>query len=134
MATLMYGLVIRPQRRRMAQQRALLSSVKVGDRIVTTSGLFAVITAESGDVVTVTVAPGVDLHLARGAVARKLDASMTEAPTVAQLVGPQRVIELDALHAAEAAAEPVESSQASAIAAASVPPKRRGFGARGPRA
>ena len=134
MATLMYGLVIRPQRRRVADQRALLSSVTVGDRVLTTSGMFGVITHESGDVVRVAVAPGVEFHLARGAIARKLDASMPDAPGTEALLGADHVIHLDALHAAEAEAESGGIEDGSDGPDVPQPPtavKKRGFGGRG---
>ena len=137
MATLMYGLVIRPQRRRVADQRALLASVTVGDRVLTTSGMFGVITHESGDVVRVSVAPGVELHLARGAIARKLDASMPDAPGTEALLGADHVIHLDALHAAEAGAESggiddgSDGSDGSDVPEPPTVVKKRGFGGRG---
>ena len=136
MATLMYGLVIRPQRRRVADQRALLSSVTVGDRVLTTSGMFGVITHESGDVVRVAVAPGVEFHLARGAIARKLDASMPDAPGTEALLGADHVIHLDALHAAEAEAEAEIGGIEDGSGGPDVPQpptavKKRGFGGRG---
>lgn len=134
MATLMYGLVIRPQRRRVADQRALLSSVTVGDRVLTTSGMFGVITHESGDVVRVAVAPGVEFHLARGAIARKLDGSMPDAPGTEELLGADHVIHLDALHAAEAAAQNTGTDDGTNGSDAPDSPtvvKKRGFGGRG---
>lgn len=134
MATLMYGLVIRPQRRRVADQRALLSSVTVGDRVLTTSGMFGVITHEAGDVVRVAVAPGVELHLARGAIARKLDTSMPDAPGTDVLLGADHVIHLDALHAAEAAGESAGVDDGPEGPDVPEPPtvvKKRGFGGRG---
>ncbi len=134
MAILMYGLVIRPQRRRVADQRALLSSVTVGDRVLTTSGMFGVITHESGDVVRVGVAPGVEFHLARGAIARKLDASMPDAPGTDVLLGADHIIHLDALHAAEAAAASAGTDDVADEAdVPDSPPavKKRGFGGRG---
>jgi|SRR6056297_173487 len=44
----MYFFLIRPQRRRMREQQELQRSIEVGDEVVTTSGIFGVITGEDG--------------------------------------------------------------------------------------
>ena len=87
MGSLLYLFMIRPQRRRLADQRALLASVTIGDRVMTTSGLYGVVVSENDDVLVLGVAPGVDLHLARGSVARKLADDAPGAPAVEDLVG-----------------------------------------------
>lgn len=45
----MYFFMIRPQRRRMREQKELQSSIQVGQQVVTTSGIFGTITGEDGD-------------------------------------------------------------------------------------
>jgi len=91
----MYAFMIRPQRRRLAEQRALLASVAVGDRVMTTSGLYGVVVSETDEVLVLGVAPGVDLHVARGAVSRKVADDAPGAPAVEDLVG----VEADSIEA-----------------------------------
>ena len=45
----MYFFMIRPQRRRMREQQELQRSIAVGDEVITTSGVYGVITGEDGD-------------------------------------------------------------------------------------
>lgn len=63
-------LVLRPAKAKQAQQQQLLSSVKVGDKIMTTAGLFGQVTELSDDEVGIEVAPGVGVRMVRAAIAR----------------------------------------------------------------
>ena len=45
----MYFFMIRPQRRRMREQQELQRSIQVGDEVITTSGVYGIITGEDGD-------------------------------------------------------------------------------------
>ncbi len=45
----MYFFMIRPQRRRIREQQDLQRSIEVGDEVITTSGVYGVITGEDGD-------------------------------------------------------------------------------------
>ena len=65
----MYFLLIRPQRRRMQEQKALASAVEEGDEVMTTSGLYGFVTAIEGEVIWLEIAEGVDIRIARQAVA-----------------------------------------------------------------
>ncbi len=79
---LMYFMLIRPQQKRMRAQQALLSAVQEGDEVLTTAGMYGFITAMEGDVVWVEIAEGVEVRVAKGAIARRVDASpdATDAP------------------------------------------------------
>ncbi len=68
-------LVIRPQRARAVARQKLLQAITVGERVMTTSGLFGVVIAIEDDSVRLSLAPGMSVWLARGAVARRLAAS-----------------------------------------------------------
>jgi preprotein translocase subunit YajC len=86
---LMYFLLIRPQQRRMREQQALLAAVAEGDEVLTTAGVYGFITAMEGDVVWVEIAEGVEVRVAKGAIARRItpaaDVAATEAtPAVAE--------------------------------------------------
>jgi preprotein translocase subunit YajC len=66
---LFWLLLIRPQRRRQAQQDALIQNVEVGDEIVTAGGLFGHVKSIADDELLVEIAPGTDVRIARRAVA-----------------------------------------------------------------
>jgi preprotein translocase subunit YajC len=72
MGGIFYFLLIRPQQRRTRAQRDLLSSLDVGDEVVTIGGMHGVIRSFDDETVTLEVSPGVDLKFLRGAIARKL--------------------------------------------------------------
>jgi preprotein translocase subunit YajC len=62
-------LLIRPQRRRQRMQEELIGNLRVGDEIVTAGGLYGDITAIEGDEVYLEIADGVEVRVARRAVA-----------------------------------------------------------------
>jgi preprotein translocase subunit YajC len=66
---LMWFMLIRPQRRRQQEQRRLLETIGVGKEIVTAGGLFGRVTAVDGDEVRLEIADGVEVRIARRAVA-----------------------------------------------------------------
>jgi preprotein translocase subunit YajC len=72
---LMYFMLIRPQQKRMRAQQALVSAVQEGDEVLTTAGVYGFITAMEGDVVWVEIAEGVEVRMAKGAIARRVDTS-----------------------------------------------------------
>ena len=69
---LMYFLLIRPQQKRMRDQQQMLSAVEEGDEVLTTAGVYGFITAMEGDVVWVEIAEGVEVRVAKGAIARRI--------------------------------------------------------------
>ena len=75
MGVFFYFLLIRPQQRRARQQRALIESLDVGDEVMTIGGMFGTIRRLYEDRVTLEVSPGVDLELAKSAIARRLEAA-----------------------------------------------------------
>jgi preprotein translocase subunit YajC len=68
-----FWLVIRGQQRRSQQAALLASSLRVGQDVVTTSGLFGTIAGLDESEVTLLVAPGVELRFDRRAVGRVMD-------------------------------------------------------------
>lgn len=63
----------RKQRRAQQQQAELQNSLGVGDRVMTTSGLYGTITdAEDSTTVTIEIAPGVETEWLRAAVREKV--------------------------------------------------------------
>jgi preprotein translocase subunit YajC len=68
-----FWLVIRGQQRRSQQAALLASSLRVGQDVVTTSGLYGTVAGLDESEVTLLVAPGVELRFDRRAVGRVLD-------------------------------------------------------------
>ncbi|MDH4111366.1 MAG: preprotein translocase subunit YajC [Actinomycetota bacterium] len=72
MGGVFYFLLIRPQRRRARAQQELLRSVEIGDEVVTTSGVYGMITDidEENEVVTVEISPGTRIRMVRAGIGR----------------------------------------------------------------
>jgi preprotein translocase subunit YajC len=79
---LMWFLIIRPQRRRQQEAQRLLAKIGVGKEIVTAGGLYGTVTAVEGDEVRVEIAEGVEVRIAKRAVAGVIseDDEQEEAP------------------------------------------------------
>jgi preprotein translocase subunit YajC len=73
LVALFYLLLIRPQRRRQAVQSQMLSSLEVGDEIVTAGGLYGYVREIDDDELLVEIAPGTNVRIARRAVATVLE-------------------------------------------------------------
>jgi preprotein translocase subunit YajC len=69
LVALFWLLLIRPQRRRQAEQNALIQNIEVGDEIVTAGGLFGHVKSVADDELLVEIAPGTNVRIARRAVA-----------------------------------------------------------------
>lgn len=78
MVGIFYFLLIRPQQRRVRQQRALIDSLHVGDEVVTIGGMFGRITRMDEEGVTLDVAPGTEIRFVKSAIARKFVLSESE--------------------------------------------------------
>ena len=72
MFALLWVFLIQPQRKRASAQRDLLQSVEVGDEILTAGGLYARVRSVDGEELTVEIAPGTEVRVARRAVAAKI--------------------------------------------------------------
>jgi preprotein translocase subunit YajC len=66
---LFWLLIVRPNRRRQAEQSALIQNVEAGDEIVTAGGLFGHVKSVADDELLVEIAPGTSVRIARRAVA-----------------------------------------------------------------
>jgi preprotein translocase subunit YajC len=64
-----YFLVIRPQQKKAKEHRELLSSIKRGDRVITTGGLYGEVTGLTENTVTMEIAPKVRVKAARSSIA-----------------------------------------------------------------
>ena len=70
----MWLLLIRPQQQRVRRQRELVSTLEVGDRVVTLGGIVGTIVGLDQEEARIEVAPGTVLTLLRAAVSRKVEA------------------------------------------------------------
>ncbi len=66
---LMWFLLIRPQRRRQVESQRMLEALAVGKEVVTAGGLYGTITALEEDEVHVEIADGVEVRIAKRAIA-----------------------------------------------------------------
>jgi preprotein translocase subunit YajC len=71
MVAIFYFLLIRPQQRRARQQRELITSLAVGDEVITVGGIFGRITEMDDDSVTLDVGAG-QVRFVRQAIVRKV--------------------------------------------------------------
>jgi preprotein translocase subunit YajC len=73
MFAVFYFLLIRPQQKKTRQHQDLLKSLKVGDRVVTTGGLFGTIVAGGDHVVKLEIADKVRVDVGRSYIAGKVE-------------------------------------------------------------
>ena len=67
-----YLLLIRPQQRKAKQHAELVSSIGIGDRVVTIGGIHATVVSLDDDTARLEIAPGTEITMTRGAIARRL--------------------------------------------------------------
>ena len=68
MFAIFYFLLIRPQQKKAKMHRALLASLKKGDKVISSGGLHGTVTGLSDDVVTMEIAPKVRVKVTRGSI------------------------------------------------------------------
>ena len=69
---LMYAVLIVPQQRRVKAQRAILNSLSEGDVVLTSAGIYGVITEMVGDDVYLEVAEGIELKITKSSIGGKV--------------------------------------------------------------
>jgi len=69
---LMYAVLIVPQQRRVKAQRLILSSLAEGDVVLTSAGIYGVITEMVGEDVYLEVAEGIELKITKASIAGKV--------------------------------------------------------------
>ncbi len=74
MIVVFYFLLILPQQRKQKQHQKLLDSIKKGDRILTTSGIYGTVNAVKDHVINVVIADGVKVDIEKGYIAAKISA------------------------------------------------------------
>jgi preprotein translocase subunit YajC len=63
-----YFLVILPQQRNRRKTQQMLSNLKTGDRVITSGGIYGLVTGFRGDVVQMQIASQVKVEIARTAI------------------------------------------------------------------
>lgn len=73
MVLIFYFMIIMPQSKQQKARKAMLESLKVGDKVLTTSGIYGLITkmGKGDGSLRVRVAQGVEFRMARSAIASK---------------------------------------------------------------
>ena len=112
MFALLWLLLIRPQAKRKHAQQQLLSSVEVGDEILTAGGLYGhVRSIGEGDELEVEIAPGTRVRMARRAVAAVIPPEDDAEDAAADETDEPDVLEGEVVASdVEAAAEAAESN------------------------
>ena len=67
---IMYFLVIMPQQKQRKKTAEMLSQVKNGDKIITTSGIYGTVNGIDGDTVILKIADQVKIRVVRAAIAQ----------------------------------------------------------------
>ena len=73
MLAIFYFLLLRPQQKQKQDRERMLSAIKRGDKVVTTSGMFGTVTNLTDKTVTLRVADQVKLEFERGSIGRVVE-------------------------------------------------------------
>ncbi len=71
-------LVLRPNKKRQTDAAKLRNSLSVGQRVVTTSGVFGTIVGVSDESFDLEIAPGVKVTWLKGAISRTIPPEMSD--------------------------------------------------------
>ena len=66
----MYFLIIRPQQKRGKQQQEFINTLKKGDVVITSSGIFGEITGVTEQIITLAISDNVRIKILRSQIAR----------------------------------------------------------------
>jgi preprotein translocase subunit YajC len=64
-----YFLLIRPQQKKAKEHRALIEALKKGDQVITAAGIHGKITSVDENIVTLEIAPGINIKIGKGFIA-----------------------------------------------------------------
>ena len=68
MLLIFYFLLYRPQKKAQKERETMLSSLKVGSRVITIGGIYGTIVSLTDDIVRLKIADNVEIEIARGSV------------------------------------------------------------------
>jgi preprotein translocase subunit YajC len=72
MLLIAWVVVILPQQRRVRAHRSLVTTLHEGDEVMTTSGILGTINSIDDEILKLEVAPGIELRVVKGAIARRM--------------------------------------------------------------
>jgi preprotein translocase subunit YajC len=98
---LFWALLIRPKQREMKRHQELVAAIEVGDEVMTGSGFYGVITDLDADTVRIEIAPGVEVKVARRAVAAKVDPESAALEAGADDIADAELVEDDEIEVIE---------------------------------
>jgi preprotein translocase subunit YajC len=75
-----YFMLIRPQMRRVEQHRRLISSIGVGDEIVTIGGIYGRVGRMGDEDIDLEVSPGTTIRIVKSAIARRVTQDVDDEP------------------------------------------------------
>ena len=84
MIAMMYFMVIRPQRRQAKEQAERISALRTGDKIITTGGIYGLVTNVKTHTIILKIADNVRIEIAKasvGTVLTKADEPEDESPS-----------------------------------------------------
>jgi preprotein translocase subunit YajC len=72
MMGIFYFMLIRPQRRKEKERKTMMDSIKSGDRVMFGGGILGTVTNTKDDTITIRIADGVKIDVARGGINKVL--------------------------------------------------------------
>ena len=75
---LFYFLIIRPQQKQSRERKRMLTEVKRGDSIITTGGIYGRVINVDGNDLTVEIAKGINIRMARSGIAERTDSATAD--------------------------------------------------------
>jgi preprotein translocase subunit YajC len=70
---IMYFMMIRPQQRKEKERKAMINSVKTGDRILLSGGILGTVSNVKENTIVVRIADGVKVEVVRGGIQKVLE-------------------------------------------------------------
>ena len=70
---LFYFMLVRPQMKQAKEQRAMIEALKVGDEVVTSSGILGKVTKVADNVISLEIAPNIVISVQKPAIQAKLE-------------------------------------------------------------
>lgn len=73
MGAVFYFAALRPAKKRQAAQAQLVNTIEVGDRVMTTAGMFGYVQSMGEEEIGLEISPGVVVQMLKPAIAKKVE-------------------------------------------------------------